>query len=393
LPGTTRFPTRDQLGVARPASPDPADARQIAQWLVKADNPSIITAKLGRNPQAVEELVRLAELLAVPVTDRGRLDCLNFPTNHPLYNVGPPPNEADVLLIMEAPVPFTGPEEAPKPETKIAWVDPDPVQSRYKTMEFRADMWLPVNSASAARAIYEAATGMLTTSDMSRIEDRRARLEARRHEFADTAERQAQEAGKRTPLHPRWVAYQLGKVLDPGAILLDDALSNSSYVQAYHGREQTGTYFKSGGSSGGWGSGAAFGAKVAKPDRDVVLATGDGYFMFGSPLPALWSAAHNDAPFLTLVFVNRSYSTGTTGLKNVYPDGAAVQAGDYEGGLLDPPPDFAKLAEAANGYGETVREASEIGPALRRGLEQVRNGSPALIAAILPTLVEEMDLR
>ena len=102
---------------------------------------------------------------------------------------------------------------------------------------------------------------------------------------------------------------------------------------------------------------------------------------------------HHKAPFLTVVFVNRSYSTGTTGLRNTYPDGVAVRAGDYDGGIFDPPPDFAKLAEAANGYGETVREPEEVGPALQRGMEQVRNGSPALIAAYLPTLVEEMDLR
>ncbi|MCH7890985.1 MAG: FAD-dependent oxidoreductase, partial [Gemmatimonadetes bacterium] len=49
-------------------------------------------------------------------------------------------------------------------------------------------------------------------------------------------------------------------------------------------------------------------------DRDVVLATGDGYFMFGTPLAALWSAAHYGAAFLSVVFVNRSYSTGTMGL-------------------------------------------------------------------------------
>ena len=33
MPGIARFPTRDQLGLARPAWPDPTDARQIATWL------------------------------------------------------------------------------------------------------------------------------------------------------------------------------------------------------------------------------------------------------------------------------------------------------------------------------------------------------------------------
>jgi thiamine pyrophosphate-dependent acetolactate synthase large subunit-like protein len=68
----------------------------------------------------------------------------------------------------------------------------------------------------------------------------------------------------------------------------------------------------------------------------------------------------------------------------------AARAENYEGGLFDPAPDFAKLAEAANGYGETVREPDEVAPALKRGLEHVRRGSPAIIAAYLPTLVEEM---
>ena len=185
----------------------------------------------------------------------------------------------------------------------------------------------------------------------------------------------------------------MGKIMEPDTIVLDDSTSSAAFVRAYHGRAQPGTYFKSGGSSGGWGTGAAFGAKLARPQSDVVLASGDGYFMFGSPLPALWCAAHHKAPFLSLVFVNRSYSTGTTGLKSTHPHGVVVQTGDYEGGLFDPPPDFAKLAEAANGYGETVREPEEMGPALRRGLEQVRNGYPAVIAAMLPTLVEEMALR
>ena len=66
------------------------------------------------------------------------------------------------------------------------------------------------------------------------------------------------------------------------------------------------------------------------------------------------------APYLTVVMVNRSYSTGTQTLARQYPDGVAVATDDYSGGLFDPPPDFAKLAEAANCYGDTVREPTEV---------------------------------
>ena len=391
MPGTTRFPTRDQLGVARPAWPDPRDAKTAAEWLVKAHNPVISLAKSGRRPESVEALVRLAELLAIPIREQ-QTDKMNFPTTHPLHGVGPDAADADVVMVCESPSPFAPGRNAPSADAKVVWVDPDPVQSRYKTMEYRADMWLPVSVTGAAEAIYEAATGLLGKSDLDRIADRRARLEQRKAEIAQRNEDLAAEASKRAPLHPRWVAYQLGQVMEPDAILLDDALSNTPYVQAYHGRSQPSTYFKSGGSTGGWGSSAAFGAKLAKPNSDVVLASGDGYFMFGTPLAGLWAAAHHRAPYLAVVFVNASYSTGTRGLRGTYPDGSAVREGGYEGGLFDPPPDFAKLAEAANGYGETVTTAEEVGPALRRGLEHVRNGTPAVIAARIPTIPQEMEL-
>ncbi|MPZ15181.1 MAG: thiamine pyrophosphate-requiring protein [Chloroflexi bacterium] len=391
MAGSTRFPTRDELGVARPSWPDPADARTVAQWLIEASDPCIYTAHSGRNPGSVAELVRLAELLAVPVMADRVSSTLTFPSTHPLFGTGPAPKDADALLIIESPVPFIPPEGSPRPGAKIAWVDVDPVQSRFKTMEYRADLWLPVDAGCAARAIYDAATGMLSRSDLSRIADRRARLEERKRELAAAADERALAAGARRPIHPMWVAHQLGKILEPDAVLLDDALSNSSYVQTFQRRSEPGTFFRRAASSGGWGSGAAFGAKLARPERDVVLATGDGYFMFSNPVAGLWCAQHYGAPYLTVVFVNRSYSTGTTTLRTTYPEGEAVTSGNYDGGVFDPPPDFAKVAEAANGYGETVREPEDVAPALRRGLSHVRNGTPAVIAVMLPTLVEEMD--
>ena len=384
MPGTTRFPTRDQLGLARPVWPDPADARQIAQWLVQADNPVIYTTRAGRDPEAVMELVRLAELLAIPVMESTSADRLNFPMTHWAYGTGPAAKDADVVLVMEDVVPFTPGRGSPSAGAKIAWVAIDPVLSRYKTMEFRADLWLPASVAAVARAVHEAATSLLTRSDMSRIADRRARLEQRKQELVAREEALAQEDIERGKLTGRVVGYELGKLLEPDAIVLNDGLSNGGFVQSYARRTQPSTYFRSGGSSGGWGSGASFGVKLARPDQDIIHATGDGYFMFGTPLPALWAAAHHKAAYMAVVFVNGSYSTGTSGLRNAYPEGYGISTGNYEGGTFEPPPNFAKLAEAVNGYGEQVTEVSQLGLALKRGLEHTRNHIPAVIAVRVP---------
>jgi acetolactate synthase-1/2/3 large subunit len=384
LPGTTRFPTRDQLGLARPVWPDPADARTIARWLVQAETPVIFTGKAGRDPDAVAEMVRLAELLAIPVMESTNADRLNFPMTHWAYGTGPAATDADVLLVMEDVVPFTPGRSSPGPDAKIAWVSIDPVLSRYKTMEFRADLWIPASVAAVARAVHEAATGMLTQSDLSRIADRRARLEQRKRELVAREEGLAEEDIRQGRLTGRVVGYELGKLLAPDAIVLNDGLSNGGFVQSYARRTLPGTYFRSGSSSGGWGSGASFGVKLARPDQDVIHATGDGYFMFGTPVPALWAAGHHRAAYLAVVFVNGSYSTGTSGLRHAYPEGYGISAAHYEGGTFEPPPNFAKLAEAVNGYGEQVTELSQLALALKRGLDHTRNHIPAVIAVRVP---------
>jgi acetolactate synthase-1/2/3 large subunit len=386
LPGVTRFPTVAQMGIARPTSPDPEDARTIARWLVKSQNPVLFTARIGQDPEAIPEFVRLAELLAIPVTESSPLSTrVNFPSTHPLYGVGSSARDSDVVLVIDDLTPFTPGVDDPGPDAKVVWVSADPVNSRYKTMEYQANLWTSATPANVARAVYEEATHMLDKSDLSRIAGRRSRLEERKRQILAEEESVAERDGRSSQPTGRWVAYQLGRVLDQDSIILNDGLSNGDFVRTYARRDRPGTYLRTGSSAGGWGSGAAFGAKLGAPDKDVILASGDGFFIFGTPMAALWAARFHKAPFLSVIFVNGTYSTGTTLLRAAYPDGYAARANNYAGGTFDPAPDFAKLAETVGGYGENVTETSEVGPALRRGLDHVRNGAPAIIAVRVPT--------
>ena len=60
-----------------------------------------------------------------------------------------------------------------------------------------------------------------------------------------------------------------------------------------------------------------------------------------------------------------------------------------EGGLIDPPPDCAKMAESVGCYGENVSDPAEVAPALQRALKVVRDGTPAVVAVRLPQLMVE----
>src|SRR5438477_3403993 len=93
--GVSRFPSRDQLGVNRPTSPTPEDASEIARWLVKAENPVVFTGRSGDDHAAVEELVRLAELLALPISESAGSYRLNFPMTHYCYGTGLRSKDAD----------------------------------------------------------------------------------------------------------------------------------------------------------------------------------------------------------------------------------------------------------------------------------------------------------
>ena len=384
LPGATHFPTALQLGIARKAWPSPDDARTIAGWLVQSKNPLVMTDRLGHEPEAVAQLLRLAEMLALPVNETSNADRVNFPTTHALSGTGPAAKDADAILVLECFCPWIPGAGSPAPDAKIAWVSIDPVLSRLKTLEFRADCWLPVSSANALRAIADAAEGLLDAGARARIARRREELAVRKRDIVGKQDQLALADGKRETPTGRYVAYQLGRILRPDSIVMNDGLSNGGFVHSYARRHQGGTYYRSGSSTGGWGSGAAFGVKLVCPDQDVVLASGDGYFSFGTPRAALWAARHHSAPYLSVVFVNGTYSTGTTALRAGFPEGYAVRTDNYAGGSFDPPPDFSKYAEAVGGFGAYVTRTEEVEPTLVEAIRRVRGGDPAVVAVRVP---------
>lgn len=382
---TAAFPTVQQLGLPHPSAPDPAAIEEVARRLVAAREPMIV-AGTGRNPAEVPALVSLCELLGAAVVQCAWHGYQAFPFNHGLFQGKRSLAEADVVVVLEADVPWVPGPNAPSADAFVAVVAVDPAKHKIPTYEFTADVRITSDPLSAIEALNAAVRRLLPNAAAARIAERSRRWSQAAATRIESVEQEAQRSADDWPINPRWLSYQVAQAFDHNSLVIDDTTHDRLFP--YLKLARPAAYFHNPGSAGGWAPGAALGAKLAAPDCDVIAVSGDGFYMYGAPTAALWAAVRYAAPFLMIVYQNRSYTTGTVAVANAYPDGYAARS-DFDGGYLEPAMDFAKEAEAAGGYGENVRDPNEVGPALRRGLAQTRAGKPAVISVWLSRLLHK----
>jgi acetolactate synthase-1/2/3 large subunit len=382
--GDACFPTCDQLAVARPSAPDADGIMTIAKRLATARNPYVVISRSGKNAATIPALVELCELLAMPVVAGGNRTYQCFPFDHWLYQGSAKLTDADVVIVIEADVPWS-PDSPPPRDAYVAVIGIDSITTMIPTFEFGADIRLnsdPLNAINALlKAIRELGAGR---RDL--IDERTKRWKETSTLRRKNLQSEAGALAEKTPIDPAWLAFQICEAMDDNCIMIDDTLSHNP-LSRFLKSSKPGSYFRNPGSGGGWGPGAALGAKLGAPDRDIVTVTGDGFYMYSAANACLSAACRYGAPYMTVIFQNRSYSTGTRATASFYPDGYSVRSG-LEGGYFDPI-DFAKEAEAAGAYGENVRDPKDVAPALQRGLAKIRAGVPAVISVWLPRHLQE----
>ncbi len=129
----------------------------------------------------------------------------------------------------------------------------------------------------------------------------------------------------------------------------------------------------------GFGLGAALGAKIASPEREVIAVVGDGSYMFGNPLPFHYVGRAENLATLTIIANNQTWYAVKRATLDVYPEGRAAKANVMPLTELKPAPDYEKVIETCGGHGEKVEAPADLMPALKRGLAAVRSGTPALL--------------
>jgi acetolactate synthase I/II/III large subunit len=365
-----------------PAALAPGGVERIVEAFAGATRPLVVTSYLGRNVDAVGELVRFCEATGAGVLESVP-SAMNFPHNHPLYQGNqwnePRQNtalaQADCILVIDSDVPWIPVISRPAEGAAIFHIDVDPLKDDMPLWYIHARHVFRADATTALRQLNERlAEGV---RDSATVADRR------RHYAEAGAERRRALAVLEAPhadvITPEHLCACVRAHVDDDTIVLNEGITNYPTIANHMGMSRPGSLLASGAGSLGWNGGAAIGAKMAAPDKTVIAMTGDGSYMFSIPSTVHWMAKKYATPFLQVVFNNRGWKAPRFSALSVHPDGYASRANDLDL-AFDPPPDYSGIAAAAGGaFALKVERAEDLEAAVAEGFDQVRNHKRAAV--------------
>lgn len=346
-----------EVQAPRAEAPDGDAIERALALLGEAERPVVMAGTdlyWGRGEGALREL---AERRGIPVFLNGLgRGCL--PADHELAFARARKTAltgADVALVIGVPMDFRlGFGKAFGEETEVVVIDvaePEREHPRGVAAELYGDLTTILR-------------GLLGDGPSTRgwVEKLRAEETAKRD-----GEREAL-ADDRSPLHPMRVYGELAQVLDRDAIVIGDGGDFVSFAGRVVDSYEPGCWLDPGpfGCLGS-GPGYALAAKLAHPDRQVVLLVGDGAFGFsGMEFDTL---ARHGVNVVAVMGNNGIWALEKHPMEFLY-DGWSVAAD------LRPETRYDAVVEALGGHGELVTRASDLRGALDRAFSA---GRPALV--------------
>lgn len=360
---------------AMPAAPSPEAIERAADAIAAAENPLIVTGGTYHSPAAFEALAALADAHAIAVSEASGG---SLPSSHRMNMGGPPRDilkDADVVVVLDAAVPWVPRFAEPPATATIIQISPDPTFRHMPYRGFRADLAIAGDVGLALPMLNEALAAKMKNRQAV-VDARRKRNEARRAELDERRTKLLQEARAMTPIHPAWTAHCLNQIKDDDAILINELGMPADFLML----DKPGCYLEGGGAGGlGRGLGEALGAKLAAPDRQVIAAVGDGSYMFCVPTAAHFVGRAESLPTLTLVSNNAEWFAVRRATTSMYPSGRAASANALPLVDLTPSPSFEKTIAACDGYGEKVDDPEKLPGALERAFKAIDDGRSALL--------------
>ena len=172
------------------------------------------------------------------------------------------------------------------------------------------------------------------------------------------------------PIHPARMMTRVRDVLGDDAVYVIDGGDTSYFgLTTFRATQKGGVIGAAGGQFGCLGTGIPFAiaAKLARPEKNVVVINGDG--SFGLNAMEFDTAVRHDLPFICVINNDCAWGMIKHGQEMCYGDDRVCGS---ELGVVH----YEKMAEALGGYGEFVDRDEDIAPAIQRALD---SGKPACI--------------
>ena len=391
ISGLVEVPDVSRYAGPAPMQANPDALRRAAQLLVNAQTPLIIADTLGRNPKTVPALIELAELLAIPVVDKGAR--FNFPTVHPL-DVTDGAREilqkADVILALDLADLFGSLTTVSKRTRNCEYITSPTVKIISISMhDMLVHSWANDFQALQAVDVPMSADTAIAVPELTRLcrellgndAKKKAAIETRQKELADKHKSRrakwladAQAKGLQKEISTAWLALEIGEAVKRENWVLVNGTSNGWARRLWDFTKPNQFLGASGGAGLGYGPGASIGAALALKGSGklAVSIQSDGDMLMTSS--ALWTAAKHRIPLLMVMHNNQSYyNSEEHGLEVAKFRNRPVENAPIGTHVDDPAVDFAKMAQSFGVNAEgAVRNPADLRPALERGVKFVK---------------------
>jgi thiamine pyrophosphate-dependent acetolactate synthase large subunit-like protein len=365
LPGDVLYSRVDEEEVIMPQPAktehripgDPGLVKEAIDVLARAERPVLVTGSGILWSNASEELRQFVDATGIPfyTTPQGRGV---VPEDHPRSFLSARSlafKEADAFLVLGTRFNYVITfARAPRfnADAKVIQVNIDPAEIGKNRP---VDIGIVGDVKTVLRQMLELVKGKFNpkkdTPWIDALREQDMKGQSRMEPFLNSDE---------VPIHPLRLCKEVRDFLDRDAILVVDGQEILNYGRQSIPTHTPGHRLNSG-PFGTMGVGVPFGvgAKVAKPDKQVLVLHGDG--SFGMNAMEMDTAVRHNIPIVTVISLNGGWTAD--------PDGGKIGRNlGYQR--------YEKLMDAFGGHGEYVEKPAEIRPALERAFA---SGKPAIV--------------
>lgn len=397
----------------------------VAEMLVQAKEPLVVTGYSGRNHAAVGALVELASTVkGLRVLDTGGSD-MCFPADHPAwlglrYGIDDSISTADFILCIDVDVPWINTQCKPKKDAKIVHIDVDPLKQQMPVFYIDAIARYKADAETSISQLTEHIKNTKSDTISSQaFSDRWTALEQSHKSRLDTIASQAKAADDGT-YATSYLMSEVRKAVPKDTLWAIEAVTQTGFVADQVQATIPGSWINCGGGGLGWSGGGALGIKLASDvqaggtnkGKFVCQVVGDGTFLFSVPGSVYWIAQRYNIPILTIVLNNKGklsseswrvspadyrrvlltdtllgWNAPRRSLLLVHPDGEGSRATNEDLNIsFSPTPDYPGIAKAAAGHKcwtGVASTADELVKLLPEAVKAVQGGQCAVLEAQL----------